>query len=135
MRKRRRNKERYRSGRRIRALETVTALRACLVTWVVLLTGFGLISVEERAVLAGYIDEARLLSVRREEPFLTEICLLGDWYRIDWAPLNQAAEWTAPYFALIPAPIRLPCQLALYGEERYEAYRKEQRKQEFIENI
>lgn len=111
------------------------AVCACAVTWIVLLTSAALTMVCSQAVVSGYLPDEEMLSIRQSEPLRSEISLFGEVYVIDWSPVNEAAGILQPYFALIPAPVRLPYQLYLLGEERYREAQKEQRAREFIENI
>ena len=108
---------------------------ACAVTWIFFLTSAALTMVCSQAVVSGYLPEETMLSIRQTEPLRSEIHLFGEVYVIDWSPVNEAARVLQPCFALIPAPVRLPYQLYLLGEERYREAQKEQRAREFIENI
>ena len=112
-----------------------TAVRACAVTWVTLLTCFGITIVGYQANLSGYAVSEKLFSVRRSDALSMELSAFGNMYRIDLSPLNTAAGALHPYAVLIPAPLRLPRQLYLYGEERYREQLQERKKREFIENI
>ena len=88
-----------------------------------------------QAVVCGYVREETMLSVRQEAPLRTQVHLFGEVYGIDWSPLNTAVGQLQPCVFLLPAPLRLPHQLLLRGEEWHEQALKERRAREFIENI
>ena len=111
------------------------AARACMITWMLLFTAAALHLVCMQAVVCGYVREETMLSVRREAPLRTQVHLFGEVYDIDWSPLNAAVGQLQPYVFLLPAPLRLPHQLLLRGEEWHEQAQKERRAREFIENI
>ena len=119
----------------IRKAQIRLAAGAFAVTWVVLLTSAALTVVCSKAAVNGYLPQEQPVFIRQAEPMRTELCLFGEVYAFDWTPINEAAGALQPYFALLPAPMRLPYQLFLLGEERYREAQKEQRAREFIENI